>query len=118
MALSRDEILKASRPKVTPVQMKTIGGEVLLRQLSSSEVLGLNEKFSAGELSEENYTYAIVRLSVVDDDGNAVFDESTVKDVIVEVMTELATEIAKYNNLDIKKAEAAAALKKVRQKSS
>jgi len=116
--LSRDEILRKSLAKKVTIHVVSLDGEVNLKQLSSSQVMGLTEKYQNGELTQEDYTYAIVVMSVIDDDGLPVFDDVNIKEMSVEVMTELAQAIGQLNNLDVERAKADANLKKVRSKHS
>jgi hypothetical protein len=117
MALTREEILSASRGRTT-VMINSLGGEVNITKLPAGLVLSVSKKLDKQEIDDGEFAIAMIVASVVDDEGKSVFDTESAALMSSEALQELIIAISDYNKLDIKVAEAKESLKKVQRKHS
>jgi len=102
MGINKNDLLLKIKAKRTTLHLDSIDADVILKGLPSGEVLSLSEKLNKKVITQEQFTFKMISLSVVDDEGELIFDIDTVKELDVEMLTELAEAIAKYNHLDTK----------------
>ena len=73
MPLNREALLKKINSRKT-FFIKSLGDEVLLRELSGKEVLDLTDRQEKGELSMSDYTFELIMASVVDEKDEPLLD--------------------------------------------
>lgn len=90
--LTKEEILGALTESATPYNCKALGGEVLLRPLSTGEVMAAEEA--------DNALFRFIAHALIDENGVQIMDAEAVPTALgFPVVKELGEEIARRNGL-------------------
>jgi hypothetical protein len=105
MTLSKQEILAKMKSAKKAVYIKSWDAEIYLKELPAGEVLALTKQMKDGTLSNEEFTFYLIVMSVVDEAGEKVFTLDEAKGLSVAVLTELAEAVSAYNGMGTKAIE-------------
>lgn len=93
--LTRDQILKASRPATVDVDVPSLGGTVRVRAMTAADYLLMSS------LRQKGQEWALPTLArcVVDDGGNALFSESEIGVLPMDAADALMTAMLEVSGL-------------------
>jgi hypothetical protein len=103
MGINKNELLSKIKAKRTTIHLDSLDADITLKGLPAGDVLNLTEQLNRKQINQNDFTFEMIVLSVIDDNGEPLFDLDMAKELDVEVLTEIAEAVAKYNKLDTKK---------------
>lgn len=107
MILNRDSILGMQDLEMEAVEVPEWGGSVKVRALSNSDIKRIN-KLAKNESTQLDAMVLTVALSVVDDEGNRIFEDKDVDKLAQKsfsVITRLSNVCTRLSGLDIEDAK-------------